>query len=95
MAPYGWMYADCSFGGGAYRAGAMDRWNFYFGNLEPFRVPCCSDFQHEFAPEKKFLRDDPYDNQNGEAEYEDRGLIHHVDYETKKVVTAIENIKFE
>ena len=72
VAPYGWMYADCSFGGGAYRAGAMDRWNFYFGNLEPFRVPCCSDFQHEFAPEKKFLRDDP-----------------------KKVVTAIENIKFE
>ena len=95
VAPYGWMYADCSFGGGAYRAGAMDRWNFYFGNLEPFRVPCCSDFQHDFAPEKKFLRDDPYDNQNGEAEYEDCGLIHHVDYETKKVVTAIENIKFE
>jgi len=92
VAPYGWMFADCSFGGAAYRAGAVERWNFYFGNLEPFRIPCCSDFQHEFAPEKKFLRHDPYDNQNGEAEYEHRGLDHHVDYETKKTVVEIEKL---
>lgn len=92
VAPYGWMYADCSFGGAAYRAGAAERWNFYFGNLEPFRIPCCSDFQKEFSPEKKFLRHDPYDNQNGEAEYEHRGLDLHVDYETKKTVVKIEKV---
>ena len=27
IAPYGWLYADCSFGGSAYRAGALDRWD--------------------------------------------------------------------
>ncbi|HML48080.1 MAG TPA: transglutaminase-like domain-containing protein, partial [Clostridia bacterium] len=35
IAPYGWLYADGSFGGTAYREGDRDRWNFYFGNLEP------------------------------------------------------------
>ena len=74
VAPYGWMFADCSFGGAAWREGALERWNFYFGNLEPFRIPACSDFQHELYPAKKFLRNDPYDNQSGEAEYEDQGL---------------------
>lgn len=72
--PYGWLYADCSFGGSAYRAGAMDRWNFYFGNLEPWRLPLCSDFQQEFDPPRRFLRRDPYDNQNGEVETLHRAL---------------------
>lgn len=31
--PYGWLFADCSFGGAAYRAGHPERWEFYFGNL--------------------------------------------------------------
>lgn len=74
IAPYGWLYADCSFGGSAYRAGALDRWNFYFGNLEPWRLPQCNAFQHDFDPPKRFLRCDPYDNQNGEAETLTRGL---------------------
>lgn len=74
VAPYGWLYADCSFGGSAYRSGALDRWHFYFGNLEPWRLPLCSDFQQEFNPPKRFLRRDPYDNQNGEAETLTRAL---------------------
>jgi transglutaminase-like putative cysteine protease len=76
VAPYGWLYADGSFGGAAYREGHMDRWNFYFGNLEPWRMVSNRDFQQEFEPPKNQPRFDPYDNQSGEVEYLDRGLSH-------------------
>lgn len=72
--PFGWLFADPSFGGGAYRKGNTEKWNFYFGNLDPFRMVANSEFQHEFDPPKSYLRHDPYDNQVGECEYEDRGL---------------------
>ena len=72
--PYGWLFADCSFGGSAWRAGSTLRHDFYFGNLEPFRMPAASDFQQEFSPARKFPRNDPYDNQVGEAEYADRPM---------------------
>lgn len=71
IAPYGWLFADCSFGGSAYRSGCKKRWDFYFGNLDPFRMPANSEFQYDFEPNKKFLRADPYDSQRGECEYED------------------------
>lgn len=74
IAPYGWLFADCSFGGSAYRSGNVRRWNFYFGNLDPFRMIANSEFQCDFEPNKKFLRADPYDNQRGECEYEDMRL---------------------
>lgn len=74
VAPYGWVFADLSFGGSAWRAGDMDRWNYYFGNLDIFRMPANSEIQSEFVPEKKWLRIDPIDNQRGEMEYEDHGL---------------------
>lgn len=72
--PYGWLFADCSFGGSANRDGDEARRQFYFGNLDPFRMPANSAFQEEFIPRKNFLRVDPYDNQGGEVEYADRGL---------------------
>ncbi|MFD3155707.1 transglutaminase-like domain-containing protein [Haloimpatiens sp. FM7330] len=72
--PYGWLFADLSFGGSAYRKENIKRWNFYFGNVDTFRMVANSDFQGEFVPEKKFFRIDPYDNQCGEAEYLDKGL---------------------
>ncbi len=75
VAPYGWLFADCSFGNSAYHKGAMERRDFYFGNLDPFRMVAASEFQHEFDPPRKFLRYDPYDNQDGEAEYEDMPLL--------------------
>lgn len=74
IAPYGWRYVDCSFGGSAYREGNEEGRKFYFGNLDPFRMVANSRFQQEFDVKKDFLRADPYDNQRGEAEYEDRGL---------------------
>ena len=72
--PYGWVFADPSFGGSAWRSGNTERWNYYFGNLDIFRMPANSEIQMEFMPEKKWLRGDPIDNQRGEFEYEDHGL---------------------
>ncbi len=74
LEPYGWLYADPSFGGSAYRMGNMERWNYYFGNLDIYRMAANGAIQQEFLPPKKFFRADPIDNQRGEAEYEDRGL---------------------
>ena len=54
--------------------GDKERWNYYFGNLDIFRMPANSEIQKEFMPEKKWLRIDPIDNQRGEFEYEDHGL---------------------
>ena len=74
VAPYGWLYADLSFGGSAHRLGNEERRAFYFGNLDPFRMPANLAFQHEFIPPKQFMRNDPTDNQYGECEYNDRAL---------------------
>ena len=69
VAPYGWLFCDCSFGGGALRKGNRERWDFYFCNLDPFRMPANNEFQHDFETPPRFMRYDPYDNQMGEAEY--------------------------
>ena len=73
----GWLFCDCSYGGSAWRKGKLDRWNFYFGNLEPWRMVSNADYQQDFFPAKKFTRIDPYDNQCGEVETEKRGLKAH------------------
>ena len=75
VAPYGWLYADCSFGSSAYRDGDDAKRDFYFGNLDPFRMCAASEFQHQFDPPMSYVRYDPYDNQDGEAEYEDGQLL--------------------
>lgn len=72
--PYGWLYADPSYGGGALRRGCEPLWNHYFGNLDPFRLVANNDFQRPFDPPKRYMRTDPYDNQSGEAEYDSYGL---------------------
>lgn len=74
VAPYGWLYADCSFGGSAYRAGLKEKRDFYFGNLDPFRCPMARGFQEELVPKNRFTRRDPYDNQTGECEYIDEAI---------------------
>ena len=72
--PYGWLFADVSFGGSAYRNGNTERWNHYFGNLDAFRMAANDAFQAGLIPEKQHSRRDPYDNQAGEIEYSDKGL---------------------
>ena len=69
-----WSPSDCSFGGAAFREGYEERWDFYFGNLDPYRMPAAREFQADFNPPMSHLRNDPYDNQMGEAEYGDRSL---------------------
>ena len=88
IAPFGWLFADCSFGGSARRNHSDSRWNFYFGNLDPFRLPAAREFQADFVPDSRFLRSDPYDNQTGEVEYEDRGLLRG-EYETSFLIERI------
>lgn len=87
--PWGWLWADCSFGGSAWRAGDMERWNFYFGNLEPCRMPAAREFQADFEPLMAFLRSDPYDNQRGEAEWRG-GSLREEEYETRHQVAWAE-----
>lgn len=89
--PYGWLFADPSFGGSAFRVGNLKRQKFYFGNLDPFRMAANNAFQKEFNPAKKWWRSDPYDNQSGEIEYEDRGL-HGNELESTKTVIAMEKL---
>ncbi|MDR2418596.1 MAG: transglutaminase domain-containing protein [Treponema sp.] len=73
--PWGWLFADPSFGGGALRSGALDRWNYYFGNLDVFRMAANSAICVEFIPPKQHFRADPVDNQTGEVEYENHPLL--------------------
>lgn len=88
VAPYGWLFCDPSFGGSAWRMDDLERWNFYFGNLDPFRLPANSEYQHDFYVPFKNLRSDPYDNQDGEAEYEDDAVPYraiHTSHEALKI----------
>jgi transglutaminase-like putative cysteine protease len=74
VAPYGWVFADPSFGGSAYREGNKEKWQYYFGNLDVYRMPANRAIDVNFTPEKRQLRADPVDNQRGEIEYPDCGL---------------------
>lgn len=90
IAPYGWLYCDPSYGEGASRSGNEEKRNHYFGNLDPFRCVTCDDFQLEFYHPMKYLGMDPYDNQNGEAEFEDRSLTDDDCIISKKILSAEE-----
>jgi transglutaminase-like putative cysteine protease len=72
--PWGWLFCDCSYGGAAWRKGNTERWNFYFGNLDPYRMAANSAYQAQFDPPMRHLRNDPYDSQEGECETEERAL---------------------
>ena len=77
--PYGWLAADPSYGISANRQGCEERRQFYFGNLDPFRMIANSDFQVSFSlgmdhVRKEHWRNDPYDNQSGEMETTNRGF---------------------
>lgn len=90
-APYGWLFADCSFGGSAFKDQDEERRQFYFGNVDLFRMPANHRFQEQFTVSKKFLRADPYDNQRGEIEYEDRGLAYD-EFDAERIVEKAELI---
>lgn len=89
-APYGWVYADPSFGCGAAREGNEARRKFYFGNLDPYRMVANTRFQGAFTVPKDHWRADPYDNQVGEMETEERGLRYEEYLRTKEVLEYTE-----
>ena len=69
----GWLNADVSFGSSARRMGEEWRRRHYFGNLDPWRMVANNRFQAEFVPAFDGMREDPYDNQMGEASVDGRG----------------------
>ena len=90
--PYGWLYADPSLGGSAYAEGDENRRRFYFGNLDPYRMVANRAFQAPFTVEKKYWRTDPYDNQLGEIETAERGLMYE-EFERRKEALMCEEIE--
>ena len=88
--PYGWIYADPSYGTGAMRAGKEERRQFYFGNLDPYRMVANRTFQENFTIPKLHWRADPYDNQQGELESADRGYNFGEFEQTKEVLLCEE-----
>ncbi|MDY5023159.1 MAG: transglutaminase-like domain-containing protein [Blautia sp.] len=84
--PYGWLYADPSFGGAAFHDGNEERRRFYFGNLDPFRMAANNAFAQPFACRKRFRPIDPYDNQSGEIESDERGFTAREVVSTKELL---------
>jgi len=64
----GWLFCDPSYGGGGRRRNDEWRREFFFGNLDPYRMIANRAYCKPFDPPKQFLRADPFDNQDGEAE---------------------------
>lgn len=87
----GWLYADPSYGISAARKGKEDRRQFYFANIDPYRMVANSRFQAPFTVEKVHWRADPYDNQTGELETADRGLRYE-DFTCTKEVLLFEEL---
>ena len=89
--PYGWIFADASYGVSSMRAENEERRQFYFGNLDPYRMVANRSFQENFTIPKEQWRADPCDNQLGEIESADRGFNFN-DYERTKTVLLCEEV---
>ena len=89
--PFGWLFADPSFGISSNRNENEERRMFYFGNLDPYRMVANRAFQAPFTVDKRYFRTDPYDNQYGEIETEDRGLRYD-EYTRKAEIVSFEEL---
>ena len=89
--PYGWLFADASYGVSAMRNENEPRRKFYFGNLDPYRMVANSRFQTPFTIPKEHWRADPFDNQVGEIETADRGLTYE-EYDRSKAVLLCQEV---
>ncbi len=87
--PYGWIPVDLSFGNIRRRRGKYHE--FYFGNLDAFRMIANDDFQVEFNPRKIHYRSDPVDNQRGEVEWS-RDNIYYDEFEWNIYAKSIKAI---
>lgn len=89
--PFGWIFADPSYGTSANRLSNEERRQFYFGNLDPYRFVANSSFMTNFTVPKQHWRADPYDNQLGELETTDRGFDYG-EFERSKEILLCEEI---
>ncbi len=89
--PYGFLFCDCSFGGSGFRNHSELQRQFYFGHIDPFRIPSAQQFQTDLIPAKTFIRRDPYDHQTGEIEYEHRA-IHDYEYDMYQEIIEVKEI---
>jgi transglutaminase-like putative cysteine protease len=71
---FGWLFADLSYGGGGTRTDDEEKREYYFGNLDPFRMIANRRYSSEYEVPKKFIRMDPCDSQDGEVESEEMGF---------------------
>lgn len=72
--PYGWLYADPSFGGHWRK---MEKYHkFYFGNIDHYRLVTNTDISSAFTPPKTYFRSDTVDNQRGEMEWRGGNLYY-------------------
>lgn len=88
---YGWLPVDVSFGTSANRGSDEELRNFYFGNLDPWRMTANRDYLALFTPPKAFFRVDPYDNQCGEVETDTRGLRFN-EFDTDRTLLSYEEL---
>ena len=89
--PYGWIFADASYGTSSTRAENEERRQFYFGNLDPYRMVANRSFQENFTIPKEQWRTDPYDNQLGEMETTGHGFAYG-EYVRNKTILLCEEI---
>ena len=82
---------DASYGVSSTRAENEERRQFYFGNLDPYRMVANRAFQENFTVPKQQWRADPYDNQLGEIETSDRGF-HLDEYIRTKTILLCEEV---
>ena len=88
--PYGWIFVDASYGVSSTRAQSEERRQFYFGNMDPYRMVANRSFQENFTIPKEQWRADPYDNQLGEMETADRGYSLDEFIRTKEILVCEE-----
>lgn len=88
--PYGWIFADASYGVSSARAENEERRQFYFGNLDPYRMVANRSFQENFTIPKQQWRADPYDNQLGEMESANCGFALNEYIRTKAILLCEE-----
>ena len=86
----GWLNADVSFGSSARGMGEEWRRRHYFGNLDPWRMVANNRFQAEFEPSFDGMREDPYDNQMGEASVDGRGCRQREMLRTVELIEMLE-----
>lgn len=88
--PYGWLYADPSFGNRI--RGEPWRSEFYFGSTEGYRLAANVEVSAQFSPPKLHFRSDPVDSQRGEVECEE-GNLYYDKWDFELRVLSVERVK--